>query len=301
MNIEHVIRNFASAGDRLPRASMQWALDNWDIVGPAFVELLTRCAEGLDRTEDTKNALFFVIFLMGEKREAAAFAPLCGLLSDAETSEEVLGDVVTEGLREVLICTYNGDLALLKQVIESAEIDDFVRAAALDTMAYLTGTGVLSEDDMRTFLTHLFAEMQPQSESFVWWAVATAVANLGYADYVDRVKRIFDRGFISAAGMEFDDFWEQLQRTLADPEHLAGFEFDRIGPLEDAIGTLSKWSGFMERDKADRMSPAEREAMLASSLLAEIGQPYINHFRDVGRNDPCPCGSGKKYKKCCLQ
>ena len=21
--------------------------------------------------------------------------------------------------------------------------------------------------------------------------------------------------------------------------------------------------------------------------------------KDVGRNDPCPCGSGKKYKKCC--
>ena len=22
-------------------------------------------------------------------------------------------------------------------------------------------------------------------------------------------------------------------------------------------------------------------------------------FKKVGRNDPCPCGSGKKYKKCC--
>ncbi|WP_238374901.1 SEC-C metal-binding domain-containing protein, partial [Aggregatibacter actinomycetemcomitans] len=22
--------------------------------------------------------------------------------------------------------------------------------------------------------------------------------------------------------------------------------------------------------------------------------------RKVGRNDPCPCGSGKKYKKCCI-
>ena len=21
---------------------------------------------------------------------------------------------------------------------------------------------------------------------------------------------------------------------------------------------------------------------------------------NIGRNDPCPCGSGKKYKKCCL-
>ena len=25
-----------------------------------------------------------------------------------------------------------------------------------------------------------------------------------------------------------------------------------------------------------------------------------NPFRNVGRNDPCPCGSGKKFKKCCL-
>lgn len=23
-------------------------------------------------------------------------------------------------------------------------------------------------------------------------------------------------------------------------------------------------------------------------------------FQDAGRNDPCPCGSGKKYKKCCM-
>ena len=23
------------------------------------------------------------------------------------------------------------------------------------------------------------------------------------------------------------------------------------------------------------------------------------HVKKVGRNDPCPCGSGKKYKKCC--
>ena len=27
--------------------------------------------------------------------------------------------------------------------------------------------------------------------------------------------------------------------------------------------------------------------------------PIVNKNKDVGRNDPCPCGSGKKYKKCC--
>jgi uncharacterized protein YecA (UPF0149 family) len=24
----------------------------------------------------------------------------------------------------------------------------------------------------------------------------------------------------------------------------------------------------------------------------------VNPYRDIGRNDPCPCGSGKKVKKC---
>ena len=31
------------------------------------------------------------------------------------------------------------------------------------------------------------------------------------------------------------------------------------------------------------------------------GSPYIRHNPKVGRNEPCPCGSTKKYKQCCLQ
>ena len=27
--------------------------------------------------------------------------------------------------------------------------------------------------------------------------------------------------------------------------------------------------------------------------------PYVRSGKKIGRNDPCPCGSGKKYKKCC--
>ena len=27
--------------------------------------------------------------------------------------------------------------------------------------------------------------------------------------------------------------------------------------------------------------------------------PVVKQTEDIGRNDPCPCGSGKKYKKCC--
>lgn len=29
-------------------------------------------------------------------------------------------------------------------------------------------------------------------------------------------------------------------------------------------------------------------------------EQYVRENKKVYRNDPCPCGSGKKYKKCCL-
>ncbi|HEY2538476.1 MAG TPA: SEC-C metal-binding domain-containing protein [Stellaceae bacterium] len=32
----------------------------------------------------------------------------------------------------------------------------------------------------------------------------------------------------------------------------------------------------------------------------EASEPYRNPLRAVGRNDPCPCGSGKKFKNCCI-
>ena len=34
--------------------------------------------------------------------------------------------------------------------------------------------------------------------------------------------------------------------------------------------------------------------------LYSVEKPYIRSKTKIGRNDPCPCGSGKKYKKCCI-
>jgi preprotein translocase subunit SecA len=38
---------------------------------------------------------------------------------------------------------------------------------------------------------------------------------------------------------------------------------------------------------------------IAASPAGSIDKPAPLSHPKVGRNDPCPCGSGKKYKKCC--
>lgn len=55
---------------------------------------------------------------------------------------------------------------------------------------------------------------------------------------------------------------------------------------EDHAGVEEEWDGDDDCD-----GPAEGDQT--------IEVPYIRSEAKVGRNDPCPCGSGKKHKKCC--
>lgn len=51
----------------------------------------------------------------------------------------------------------------------------------------------------------------------------------------------------------------------------------------------------------DEYDPSEAEDFLNEAFMnLPVQEPYVREGKKIGRNDPCPCGSGKKYKKCCL-
>jgi len=57
------------------------------------------------------------------------------------------------------------------------------------------------------------------------------------------------------------------------------------------------------RSSADEAAQARgaaraRAAQAGAAASAEPEQPFVRDGRKVGRNEPCPCGSGKKYKQC---
>jgi preprotein translocase subunit SecA len=45
--------------------------------------------------------------------------------------------------------------------------------------------------------------------------------------------------------------------------------------------------------------PAERQDMVENRSEEDEVKKQPRHVEKIGRNDLCPCGSGKKYKKCC--
>ena len=44
---------------------------------------------------------------------------------------------------------------------------------------------------------------------------------------------------------------------------------------------------------------AQKNVAAAQNIGGPVRREPVRRGTQVGRNDPCPCGSGKKYKKCC--
>ncbi|ETR69596.1 MAG: SEC-C motif domain protein [Candidatus Magnetoglobus multicellularis str. Araruama] len=61
---------------------------------------------------------------------------------------------------------------------------------------------------------------------------------------------------------------------------------------------------FKERHKKLRLLYYNFRKKKRKSLKKSFKNPFMAKKKDdvqkVGRNDPCPCGSGKKFKKCCM-
>jgi hypothetical protein len=285
-----------SDADRFPREALQWALDNWDDASPRLVSRLRAYAAGAAGPRPSLDALFFIVHLCGERSDARAYAPVCEIIANDRTLGDWFGDAVAETLPNILINICDGDDGPLKRAIESPKGDAFARGAALSALGYLArARNLLADDEMREYLAKLAREMKPRAEDAVWTAWAFTVAQLGYETMRAEVARVFSKGWIVREDAGLDDFYAELRLSRRDADGLAAFHEAGIAPFGSTIQTLYD----LDADPGDDSGPDDRDWPSHTSLV-DPQTPFISPFRDVGRNDPCPCGSGKKFKKCCL-
>jgi len=205
----------------------------------------------------------------------------------------IFGGAVTETTHRVMAAVFDGDPQPLYDVILDPEADEFIRSRMCDVIAMVALRGEMPRAEAVRFLRACYCELDPQDECFVWHGWQSTIAMLGLAELKPLVAQAFARGFISRSWLGFEDFEEDLQQAIDDPAALrrrSHGEFDLCG---ETIEELSWWDCF--RPKAPKIEERAGTRWDPFQLGAAV-----NPFKDVGRNDPCPCGSGNKFKKCCL-
>jgi len=110
-------------------------------------------------------------------------------------------------------------------------------------------------------------------------------------------------GFNAATMDIFVGFLDGIKSSLNNGDDLDLENVDDDTEIKLDINYESLYYN-MHEAKADWLFkiPAWKK-VLSQEKLTEIAREYreanIAHSNKVGRNDPCPCGSGKKYKNCC--
>jgi hypothetical protein len=277
--------------DGLPVDAIRAARAQRAAVLPIFLQAIERTVEGT-ADEHNMDALFVIFHLLGEWREKTAYRPLARLLHQpTDAVELILGDAITETSHRVMAAVFDGDPQPLYDIILDETADEFVRSCMCDALVILVRQGRLSRAEAARFLTACFTELQPREECSVWVGWTNTIAQLALAELKPMVDQAFKRGSIAECDMSFKDFEEDLGHAIAGSE--APFYPSDYTLIGDTIEELSRLAAFdVERDQGEE--DADDWEPPAPTV------PAVNPFKNVGRNDPCPCGSGKKFKKCCL-
>src|SRR2546422_7870371 len=90
---------------------------------------------------------------------------------------------------------------------------------------------------------------------------------------------------------------EIASNVFRSASSLAAFEnFLRALPIQFSAPELNSGTAFSQPGQA--AAPAQSKSDVVSEAI-EAAAPIKRDTPKVGRNEPCPCGSGKKYKNCC--
>ena len=295
MEPEKILHELTHA-EGLPRLALKAASAQRVEMLPLFLdEIETYLAlEPAARAKSTP--LFFIFHLLGEWREKSAYRPLARLLRlPRRDVDAIFGDGITTTSHRVMAAVFDGDPEPLYDIILDPNAEQFIRAGMCEALAMVTMRGELDRAVAGRFLRDAFIEMRPQAECYVWVGWQSAIAMLGMNDLKLLVKKAFDRGFIDSHVLGFEHFEEDLRRGIEHPGEPRRPDDHDDTLFGDTVEELSGWYCFTEQYREDQERWHRRaEADLARSQRVE------NPLKGVGRNDPCPCGSGKKFKKCCL-
>nr|WP_157085272.1 DUF1186 domain-containing protein [Methylobacterium sp. Leaf99] len=265
-----------SAAEYLPAAELRKAVAAPDSIADEVLRALAGPVDGAEVSEADANLLFYGLHVLAAARDTRAFAPLVRLLhQDGDTLDALLGDAVTITLARILVSVFDGDAAPLHTLLLDSTLDDFVRNEAFAALTFLTQTGRVDRQATHDLLVRFDDKRVAVEGDIGWVGWEETIALLGFRDLAPRSAAARKDGRLTDEFSDAPWFRTTLRQAEAKPDDLARFDPRRYGTIDDPVADLA-WTA------------------------EDAGQPVRNPFKDVGRNDPCPCGSGKKFKKCCL-
>ena len=229
---------------------------------------------------------------------------------------DLLGDALYDDLCRSLAALAPESLELIDQLASSPDVDTFILGNVADTYLYFVRDGVLTREEALHRLQKLL-HLATANSDFLDQVLFT-LFYYSPVELRDEIQAIYQD---SPDQEELNCWitWEEFEENFNNGQREFQKSLQKLPETgySDCVSHLKKWSCFQPKpDPSPTVDEALGEVIAAykenlgkiASVAAAppLPQPPIasppiisNSEARVGRNDPCPCGSGKKFKKCC--
>ncbi len=301
MTIEEILKQLTSPS-HIPRAALRGAFEQREAITPHLLAALEKVADDPARyalnNEDMLH--MFALDLVAQFRETRAFPIIIRILSIPEAIlVELVGEGSTDVLARILASTYAGESEPIRHLIEDPGAGEWSRAIGVRAFVILGRAGLVPTAEVQEYLRSLFDGKLPRDGSIAWFELAVGVAALPAPDLLETLRHAYEEGRVDPDVVTF----EQLERELKlwpGPIHDDLFAEYRLAG--DVLAETEEWARSGGDGAIPKLWDFDPDSEMFDTLCGPEGGVAGLPVRSppkIGRNDPCPCGSGKKYKKCC--
>jgi len=297
MNLQQTLKALSSTDGHYAREAVSEAILRRDEIVPALLETLDGALRDPEPyiQDHRRFDHIYAMYLLAQFRETRAYPLLINIFSaPGEFAFDLVDYVVTEGLGKILASVSGGDTSGITELIGNEKANEFVRAAGLTGLVTLCACGTLSRDELVAYFKVLFRKLTRTSDD-VWGWLANGCADVWPGEVMEELRQAYDDDLIDPRMIGWDDVERAL--ALGKEAAMARLRHDYL-LVSDVHSELSWWYCFRENQK-----PTVRDDLLLPDKLQrpepDIFAPIYRAEPKIGRNEPCPCGSGKKFKKCC--
>jgi hypothetical protein len=310
-DLEKIIDTLRFHEDGFPGEAIQAAEKHFDQLYPLLIEGIDEDLERLKRERIYDSGLPVIgLHLFAQyRRQDAMPTVLKTLVLPSDDSERFYGDVISENMDMMLAILAEDLFSVIETVWACQHCDEWMLAAVLQAMLYQVATGILDRDTALQWLSQHITPCIEQGQEPRVNAIAYCMIDFCDVDGITgpiqlaREMEVIDESLI-------DD--QQLQNIVSGEECWENKQSKYDHPAVDStFDIMSEWHwnrGEEDEDYDEYYGDMFEKMSLTESfddtyqLDREVTNPAaLTTAETTGRNDPCPCGSGRKYKKCCLK
>jgi hypothetical protein len=278
-----------------------------------IIDLLHVLDDGIDRYNYFKkieeesgwdgNKFSFLLqamYLLAELKAENSTPKILEILRQNEDFHDFyLNDLLNEMVWEVIYKTSENNLDELKKFMCEPYVNPNAKTEVSVAVMQIYHNNPKRKEEVINWYNHIF-ETYAKSEikdniidSEMLGLVMTEIMDAQLKELIPSAEKLFDKNYVGVGVCgNFDEFVSETSGRNKSGNYIKTQQ-----NIYEQYQEIKSWSDNSEdewiEDYDDYYDDEDMPYYPPSS------QPIINEIK-VGRNDPCPCGSGKKYKKCCL-